>query len=45
MGNALASPIVSDQDKDKIRKALGEGMATADAMVTEHIQWALEPSF
>ena len=45
MGNALASPIVSDQDKAGIRKALGEGIATADAMVTEHIQWALEHSF
>ncbi len=45
MGNALASPIVSDQDREGIRKALGEGMATADAMVTEHIQWALEHSF
>ena len=45
MGNALASPIVSDQDKAGIRKALGEGIATADAMVAEHIQWALEHSF
>jgi epoxyqueuosine reductase len=45
MGNAINSPLVSDADKEQIRNALSEGLATADALVTEHIEWALNTSF
>ncbi len=44
MGNALRGPRISDHEKEEIHKALSMGMATADSLVTEHIQWALNPS-
>jgi epoxyqueuosine reductase len=41
MGNALVSPQVSDKDKAEIRNHLKVALATADTLVAEHIQWAL----
>ena len=41
MGNALASPQVLEEDKQQIREALSESLPSADALVAEHIQWAL----
>ena len=41
MGNALASPQVSKPEKEEICKALLEGLADADMLVAEHIDWAL----
>ena len=43
MGNALANPVVANADKEAIRKALSEGLSSADALVAEHIEWALNP--
>ena len=44
MGNALASPQVSEADKVEIRLALLNALTGADALVAEHIQWALSSS-
>lgn len=44
MGNALASPSVPLTTKQDIRKALTEGLVSADSLVAEHIQWALDTS-
>ena len=44
MGNALASPSVPLTTKQNIRKALTEGLVSADSLVAEHIQWALDTS-
>ncbi len=44
MGNALASPALANQEKEAIRKALSDGLVSADALVAEHIEWALNPS-
>jgi epoxyqueuosine reductase len=41
LGNALASPQVSDEDKQSIRKALQNAIPSADPLVAEHIEWAL----
>ena len=41
MGNALASPQVNEVDKAAIRLALMNALASADALVAEHIEWAL----
>ena len=41
MGNALASPEVTELVKEEIHRALTEGLADADALVMEHIEWAL----
>ena len=43
MGNALASSKVDATDKNLIQKALSESLPTADALVAEHIEWALKP--
>ena len=45
MGNALASSALANQEKEAIRKALSDGLISADALVAEHIEWALNPSF
>ena len=42
MGNALASDQVMDIDKVAIRSALSADLADADALVAEHIEWALK---
>ena len=42
MGNALASPAVADSDKLAIRAALSEALGQVDALVAEHIEWALK---
>ena len=42
MGNALASSLVDEQDKQPIRQALSAGLTSADALVAEHIDWALK---
>jgi epoxyqueuosine reductase len=42
MGNALADIGVSDADKGLLREALLSALPLADALVTEHIQWALD---
>jgi len=44
MGNALASPEVSKEEKGKIQKALSESLPTANSLVAEHIEWALKAS-
>ena len=44
MGNALASPAVNDADKQAIHSALSAALADADALVAEHIEWALGTS-
>ncbi len=41
MGNALASPKVLDVEKSAIHAALSESLPSADALVAEHIEWAL----
>ncbi len=41
MGNALASQTVNREAKEEIHKALTEGLTDADALVAEHIEWAL----
>ena len=41
LGNALASPQVSKEEKQEIREALQNAIATADPLVAEHIEWAL----
>ncbi|WP_353433044.1 tRNA epoxyqueuosine(34) reductase QueG [Polynucleobacter sp. MWH-UH23A] len=41
LGNALASPQVSDEDRQSIQQALRNAIASADALVAEHINWAL----
>ena len=41
MGNALASPIVTHPDKLLIIQALTDALGDADALVAEHIEWAL----
>ena len=41
MGNALASQTVNRVAKEEIHKALTEGLTDADALVAEHIEWAL----
>jgi epoxyqueuosine reductase len=43
MGNALASPKVDATEKNLIQKALSESLSSADALVAEHIEWALKP--
>ena len=42
MGNALANSAVAETDKLAIRSALSNALAEADALVAEHIQWALK---
>jgi epoxyqueuosine reductase len=44
MGNALASPEVSKEEKGKIQKALSDSLPVADSLVAEHIEWALKAS-
>jgi len=41
MGNALANSAVAEIDKLAMRSALSDALTDADALVTEHIQWAL----
>ena len=41
MGNALADSAVPEADKDLLRTALSDALPVADALVAEHIQWAL----
>jgi epoxyqueuosine reductase len=41
MGNALVSASLSIAVKEEIHRALTEGLADADALVMEHIEWAL----
>jgi epoxyqueuosine reductase len=42
MGNALADSGVSNVDKDLLRTALLSALPSADVLVAEHIQWALD---
>jgi epoxyqueuosine reductase len=42
MGNALASPQVSKAEKGQIHQALSEALSSADALVAEHIEWAIK---
>jgi len=42
MGNALASTVVVEADKQAVRAALSAALADADALVAEHIEWALD---
>ena len=42
MGNALANSAVAEIDKLAMRSALSDALNDADALVTEHIQWALK---
>ena len=42
MGNALADQTVSEVDKDELREVLRNALPTSDAMVVEHIEWALD---
>jgi epoxyqueuosine reductase len=42
MGNALADEAVSEVDKDELREVLRNALPTSDAMVVEHIEWALD---
>ncbi len=42
MGNALASSEVADAEKKAIHMALSSALANANALVAEHIQWALK---
>jgi epoxyqueuosine reductase len=44
MGNALASPRVSEEEKGKIHKVLSDSLPAADSLVAEHIEWALKAS-
>ena len=41
LGNALASPKLSNQEKQQIRQVLQNAILTADPLVAEHIDWAL----
>ena len=41
LGNALASPKLSNQEKQQIRQVLQNAIPTADPLVAEHIDWAL----
>lgn len=41
MGNALADSAGSEADKELLRTALGDALPVADALVAEHIRWAL----
>ncbi len=41
MGNAMADNGVSEEDKGLLQEALRSALPTADALVAEHIQWAL----
>ena len=43
MGNALASPKVSAEQKAEISAALQSSLSDADPVLEEHIQWALNP--
>ena len=42
MGNALIASDVTDAEKELIRNALHLALQSADTLVAEHIQWALE---
>lgn len=42
MGNALASPMVLEAEKGRIREALSQALDSADSLVREHIDWALK---
>ena len=42
MGNALADQTVSEVDKDELREVLRNALPASDAMVVEHIEWALD---
>jgi len=42
MGNALASSKVDATEKDLIQQALINALSSADALVVEHIEWALQ---
>jgi epoxyqueuosine reductase len=42
MGNALADSTVPEADKDLLRVALRDALPRSDALVAEHIQWALD---
>jgi len=42
MGNALADQTVSEVDKDELREVLRNAIPTSDAIVVEHIEWALD---
>ena len=41
LGNALASDNLSVAEKDLIRQALKNAITNSDALVAEHIEWAL----
>ena len=41
MGNAIADDAVPVADKDLLRTALGNALPMAEALVAEHIEWAL----
>jgi len=42
LGNALASPVLSCDEKEQIRHELHLGLANAEPLVVEHIEWALQ---
>ena len=42
MGNALAHSAAPQADKDLLRAALSDALPVADALVAEHIDWALK---
>jgi len=42
MGNALADQTVSEVDKDELREVLRNALPASDAMLVEHIEWALD---
>mgnify|MGYP003346673305 FL=1 len=44
LGNALASPQVSNEEKERIRQVLQNAISTVDPLVAEHIEWALSVS-
>ena len=41
IGNALASSQIASADKQEMRVVLNQALANADALVAEHIEWAL----
>jgi len=41
MGNAIADDAVHEGDKDLLRAALSDALPVADALVAEHVEWAL----
>jgi len=41
MGNAIADDAVHEADKDLLRIALSNALPMVDALVAEHIEWAL----